>query len=403
MFRAYSTVLLTRHVPPRLIAVFLSAVPLGMMSLTIVLAVQEWTGTLRSAGLITGLFSLGNAIGLNVQGRIIDSAGPRTVVATAGGVSTAALLGFALAGTSGAPLWILAALAGIAGVAVPAITAAVRAWLPTTLTDPTVRAASYALLSVLFQSAVMVGPVLVSLALLLRGPTTAIVIAAVLIAAAAGVYVILGGDTQRPRKRNGEPQPVIHARTPGLTTLLVGAGLVGIATGVTAVAIPGVMTAAGLATLAGFAFAAAALGEVLGAITFGSRAWPGTRSGQLPVIEACVALIAVLTFAAAHEPWLLLPVMFLGGAIGSPVTILNSALLDDVVEDRALARSYSLLVAVGLVSAAMGNSLAGLLAEHIGVTGLLILPAIAVAGAAIWTRARWHTLAVDRAAQPSVT
>lgn len=392
MLGAYSSVLLAHRVRSRLVAVFVSAMPLGMLSLTIVLCVQEWTGSLRAAGSVSSLFGLGNAVGLGLQGWLMDRVGSRTVAMTAGGVCTAALAGFALAGAHGGALWKVTLLAGVAGVSIPAITTAVRAWLRFTFSNESLRARSYALLAALFRGAVAIGPVLVSLALILHGPTLAVGMAAVMIMAATLVYV-LTGDRQT-QYRVSEPNapregPLVSA---GLRTLLVAAGFAGLAVGVTAVAIPGVMTAAAAAALAGVAFAALALGQVLGALVFGSRSWPGPRWLQLPVIQTIAALVAVAVFLVSQQPWLLVLVMLIAGFTMAPISVLKSALLDDVAPPRALARSYSMLVATGLVSAAAGNALAGNLSELTGVHGLLLLPPITLGLASAWTASRHHTL-----------
>ena len=392
MLGAYSSVLLTHRVTSRLVAVVLSAIPLGMLSLTVVLCIQEWTGSLRAAGSVSGLFGLGNAVGLGLQGWLMDRVGSRTVVLTAGSLCTTALTGFALAGSLGGSLWIVAVLAGVAGVSIPAITTAVRAWLRFTFSSESLQSTSYALLAALFRGAVAIGPVLVSLALLMHGPTLAVGMAAVMILAATLVYALTGGQqTQHRVSRSEVPRdtPLVSA---GLRTLLVAAALEGSAVGVTAVAIPGVMSAAGAAVLAGLGFAALALGQVLGALVFGSRDWPGPRRLQLPVMQTITALVAGLLFLVSEEPWLLVAVMLAAGFTMAPISVLKSAMLDDVAPQRALARSYSTLVATGLVSAAAGNALAGNAAALTGVNGLLLLPVITLGLASAWTAARHHTL-----------
>ena len=392
MLGAYSSVLSTAWVKSRLIAVMLSAIPLGMLSLTIVLCIQEWRDSLRAAGSISGLFGLGNAVGLGIQGWLIDRTESRRIVMAAGSTCTATLTGFVLVGTSGGPLWVVASLAGIAGLSIPAITTAVRAWLTFTFSAASLQATSYALLAALFRGAVAIGPVLVSLALLLHGPTRAVGIAAALMMTATLLYVLTGDrKTQHQVKQ-------VHALgegprlSAGLRTLLVAAALEGLAVGIIAVAIPGVMSAASAAVLAGLAFAALALGQVLGALVFGSRPWPGPRRLQLPVIQTTVALVAVVICLVSYHPWLLVVVMLAAGFTMAPISVLKSALLDDVASNKTLSRSYSILVATGLVSAAAGNALAGNLADLTGVHGLLIVPVITFGLASAWTASRHHTL-----------
>ncbi|GAA1489153.1 hypothetical protein GCM10009626_18990 [Brachybacterium sacelli] len=399
MFGAYSPVLQTRRVRPRLVAMFLSAVPLGMLSLTIVLSVQEWTGTLSTAGSISALFGAGNAIGLSVQGPLMDRVGSRRVVIAAGGTCTASLLGFGVAGAFGGPLWVVAVMAGVAGVSVPAITTAVRAWLSHAFVDDTLRGTSYALLSALFQGAVTIGPVLVSLSLLLHGPEIAVGLGALMILSATIVFALVSDRQAPPAVIRPFVAPDARVvRSPGLWTIFGAAALEGLAVGVTAVAIPGVMTEAGIAAVAGVAFAALALGEVIGALAFGARTWPGRRSAQLPIVQAAVAVVAVLVHFASAQPWLLVLVMVGAGVIGAPGSILRSTMLDDVAPASAIARSFALLVAIGLVSGAAGNALAGQLVSHTGVRDLLLIPPIFIGLAAALVTTRRSTLEAGQTA-----
>ena len=62
----------------------MSAIPLGTITLGLVLSVESCTGSLSLAGTITALFTFGNAVGLTVQGALIDHLGDRVVVLTTG-------------------------------------------------------------------------------------------------------------------------------------------------------------------------------------------------------------------------------------------------------------------------------------------------------------------------------
>ncbi|WP_150460126.1 MFS transporter [Nesterenkonia ebinurensis] len=393
MFRAYLHILGTPHVRSRLAAVFLSSMPLGMLSLAIVLCVQGWTGELRAAGVLSGLFGAGNAAGLSIQGPLIDRYGAHKVVLTLGSACTLTLFGFVALGALDAPLWSTAAVVTAAGVSVPAITTAVRSWLPEVFSEDTVRATSYALLSALFRGAVTIGPLLVSASMLLYGAEIAVMLAAGLILVATGIFSFLGrrGIQREAAPMTGEPRPRFSL-SPGLWTLLVSAGLLGFAVGVTAVAIPGVMTSAGVAAMAGVAFGALAFGEMLAALGFGARTWRGQRPTQLLVSQSMVVIIAVLIFVIAAQPWFLVLVMFIAGAMRAPVSILQSSLLDEVMPKGHLARSYSALVAVTLISHSVGSASAGLLADHIGAHAVLLVPVLALALGSIWIAARYSTL-----------
>lgn len=84
--------------------------------------------------------------------------------------------------------------------------------------------------------------------------------------------------------------------------------------------------------------------------------------------------------------------MFLAGAARAPVSILQSSLLDDVTPRVRLARSYSMLVGVTLVSHAFGSAAGGMLADQVGAGQALVVPALALGAGSAWTIFRCRTL-----------
>ena len=355
------------------LSVLLSAIPLGTITLALILSVEAWTGSLSLAGSITALFTLGNAIGLTVQGVLIDRLGDRTVVVTAGLLSGLTLGTVALFGDSFSTI-LLGVSVLIAGVSVPAITTAVRRSLPLLTTDPAVRSAGYAALSVAFQLAFAVGPLLVSLAVLVTGrATTALLVAAAMIVTAAVIFAVAVPAQHPARAEAGVPRPGITTLRP-LLALYGVAACTGMATGMTTVAVPAVTQAAGLVVVAGLAFGASAIGDVIGAIVFGSRAWPLTQRQQLSVALLAAAGVAVLVFLSSELLWLLVLVIGIGGAVGAPVAIRLSSLLDELARPATLGRAYAVLVSVGLVAAAAGTTMAGQLSTWLTPDQLLLGP-----------------------------
>jgi MFS family permease len=360
-----------------------------MAGLAIILSVQHWTGSLQLAGLLAGVFSAGNAVGLLVQGRLLGSWSPALVIMITGLVSAVGFALLIMTGYAGATPMIMIVLVAICGVTVPAITTAVRAWLPLVVPDNAGRTAGYALLAVLFQGAILIGPLLVSLAVAIALPAASLGLIAVLLIGSAGLFRY----AVRTRAAAAKPGPVRRGWwRHGLGWLLAVNGGAGLAMGVSAVAVPGVMTAAGVTVLAGAVASAAALGDVVGALGYGSRPWPGRRWTRLAVVVAVAAVMAVSGPLVAGIPWLLVLTGFAGGLLGAPMSVLMSGLLDRVVPTEALSRGYSMMVCAGLLAAAAGNSLAAALVPLLGVRGLLLLPPIALlASAAVAVVARRST------------
>lgn len=393
MPRPYMTILSVPGLRPRMLAVVSSAIPLGMLSLAIVLSVQHWTGSFATAGALSGLFGGGNALGLALQGIAIDRFGARRTIRVSGLICAAMLFCLGISGQLGAPVPLLAVTAASAGVSIPAVTAAVRSWLGDALTDPGLQGAAYAMLAALFQAGVTVGPAVVTLSLLMGEPSLALGIAGVLVLIATVLLTKAGGGVEtapaKSSKIRGARRP---SRGRGLVTLLVVAFGHGAALGVTAVAISALATETSRPLLAGVALTVLALGEVSGALLYGTVDWPGSRRSRLPAVQTIAAGAALGVFFSTGQPVLLLVAMFVAGALAAPVAVLTSALLDDVVPCGAVGRAYSLLVASGLVAAALGNAGAGQLVDAVGARSLLLVPVVSILAATAWSLARRKTL-----------
>lgn len=381
----YLALLRTPRLTTAYLAVGLSALPLGMINLAVVVSVHRWTGSLALAGWLSGAFTAANAIGLALQGRLLDRFGTVRVIRVAAAGSGTALAAAVVTGTRApANVLLLAVWLVLAGIGVPAITTAVRGRLPQELADPAHRTAGYALLSVLFQIAITVGPLLVSVGVLLDAAWAALLGASVLLVAAGALAT--GGDSLL-RGRSVTVEDTLGGQTrtwwtAGFLAVLTVAVLTGIASGVTAVAVPGLTASAGVAALAGAIFSAVAVGDVCGALAYGSRRWPLTLWSQLGCALLVAAAVSTVAYAVAAQPLALVPVMFAGGLLAAPAAITMSTLLDEVVAPWAIGRAYGLLVSVGLVAAALGNIIAGSLAGAVSPRGLLLLTPVALVAAA---------------------
>jgi MFS family permease len=97
---------------------------LGSVGLGLLLAVKDRTGSLAQAGVVAGAFGFGNALGIFVQGRLIDRFGQSRVL-----VPAAAVCGMCLAVTVLPGLDVRYAVptaAVLAGLAFPATISSMR-------------------------------------------------------------------------------------------------------------------------------------------------------------------------------------------------------------------------------------------------------------------------------------
>ncbi|MFR9725574.1 hypothetical protein ACL02R_19720 [Streptomyces sp. MS19] len=137
--------------------------------------------------------------------------------------------------------------------------------------------------------------------------------------------------------------------------------------------------------------AASAAGEVAAGLVFGALPWRRPHARLVLVAPAGSATAVGLTAWAADGFAPLFAALFLVGVCAGPAAIASSALLDTLVPRPALARAYTLMVAVGLLWGAAGNAAGGVVAEQFGHRAALALSAcwlaVLLAGAVVFRRA----------------
>ena len=394
VFRPYLFLLRTPGAALPFLATFAGALPIGMLGLAVLLLVRTATGSFSAAGLTAGALSAGNAAGLALQGRLIDRYGQTWVLLGAGVVSSGALVVLTVATTTQGSLAVGLVLAAVAGAGIPATTTSMRVLIPVLVPDPLTRRAAYALLAIQFQLALVAGPLVVAVLVELARPATAVLGAGVLCAvAAAGFAVTPASRTWRPAPARRQVWWPRGLASPGMRTLLAGAAAAGLAAGLVGVGVPAVALADGTAALAGLMFAASSAGDVLGGMAYGGRRWRLPVRLQLVGAQAGMAVCAVGLVALTDLPAAMVPVMFLAGTLNAPAGIATSTLLDHHAPSGALAESYTLVVAAGLVAISAGNALGGVLATAAGPRSLFVVAALGSAAVAVLTYVRRNTLA----------
>lgn len=340
--RTYGRLLKHPSTSLALLAALLGAIPIGMWPLAVVLGVVDRGGSAAEAGLLAAAFGVGNAAGVVTQGALLARVRATVLLpafSALGAVAAVLLLGdLQVAG------------AALAGIAIPAITPAVRGRFASSLPGRD-RPGAYALVNVLFQAGIAIGP------LVAAGLATAgLVRAAPAIAAGGGIVaaVLLAVAHLRRELPIAAPEAVpgpAGAPGRGVLVLIAVAATAGFGIGTLQVLVPIRSDAA----TAGAAFAVLALGEVAAAVLLGGRVGP----------KHAFRLLVVGTFAMAVVYAVLgsgVPVVAAAVALGAATSVqsLGSALgLDRFVPPARVPAVFSLQVAVLIVGAAVGSLVAG--------------------------------------------
>jgi MFS family permease len=96
----------------------IARLPLAMLSIGLVVHVQRLTGSFAAAGVVTGVYAIGEGVGAPLLGQLVDRRGQTLVLLASASASAALLVAIAVLPT-GAPLALLVALAAGIGVATP--------------------------------------------------------------------------------------------------------------------------------------------------------------------------------------------------------------------------------------------------------------------------------------------
>src|SRR5215218_6136556 len=158
----YGALFRVPHVRRLVLSGMLARLPAGMIGLALLLLVREHGGTYAAAGVVSGGYFVGTAVGAPIAGRLVDRRGQARILLTRAVVFPALLLGVCLLALLGAPLVLIGLAAAAAGALMPPVGASLRALWPRLFSDAELRAAAYALEASLQEITFVVGPLLVA-------------------------------------------------------------------------------------------------------------------------------------------------------------------------------------------------------------------------------------------------
>lgn len=371
--RGYRAVLRADGALAPVVATALTAVPIGVLGLALLLLVQTATGSPAAAGTAAAALGLGVAVGMLVQGRLIDAHGPRRVLPVVGLVQVLALVGLVLAARDGSAVPLIAATAFTAGAAEPQVVGSARAVWSRTVA-PGLRSTGVALTSLVFDACVALGPLLLAALLLVRGPQVAVLACA----AAFGAGTLVFARSRAGRAWRPAPPSAPRVAVPwGVLAPLAGSTAVqGLLLG--ALQIAGVLTvAASDHPAAAFALAALPLGSLVGTAVAGLRP-PARATRRVRVLLLLVA--PALAIGLLGGPASAVAALFAAGTLLGPVAVGCHGAISRVVPPAAQVRAFTVVTGCGIVAMSTGTAAAGLVASA-GFPVFAVTAAAAVAGA----------------------
>ncbi len=364
---------------PVFAASIVARLPLAMLTIGMLVHVQQLTGSFAAAGLVSGTLAVAQGAGGPALGRLVDRRGQTAVLLAGALVAGAGLVAIALL-PSDAPLPALVALATVIGFALPPVGPCLRALLPGLVDDADQQRAAYAVDSAAVELTWVSGPPLVLLAGTLLSTGAALVAAGAVLT----VSTVLFAATRA--SRDWRPEPAGEESAPGA---LRSAGLL---FGATEVAVTAAADALGGTAAAGPLLGLWGVGSLAGGIVV-ARAGGGARTGAgLAALLATLAATHLALAAATGSVLALGAVSVVAGSMIAPTCATAYAMVDAAAPAGTTTEAFAWLATAVAIGTSAGAALAGAVADASGPAPTFVLAGTAAAIGAAVTVLRARTI-----------
>lgn len=361
----YRALFATPFVRRLVLSGLLARLPIGMVPLALLLLVRESGGSYAAAGLVSGAYFVAAGIGAPVAGRLLDRRGHARVLLPRAVIFPGLLAGVCALALADVPLWAVGACAAAAGALLPPVGSSLRSLWPRLFGDAELRAAAYALEASLQEIFFVVGPLLVALLTAAASPVAAIAVAA----AAGGVGTAVVALTEPVRA--WRPEEERHSSllgaldSPGVRTIVLLAGCLGLGFGGTEVGMPAFAEDHGGAELGSIPLACFAAGSLVGGLVAGAL----LTGSALRLLRLGTALLAV-GLALPLLGWSLSSMAVLAFVAGLPIAPAVMAaygLIDAVARRGTAAEAFAWISTAVSIGVAAGTAVGGALVDAHGV------------------------------------
>ncbi|MFI5983619.1 MFS transporter [Streptomyces sp. NPDC051555] len=382
LFSSYRAVLRAPHACRTFGAALLGRLSYGMVSLSLLLAVKDATGSYRTAGTVMAVFGLASVSLSPVRARLVDRFGPRRALVPMAGAY--ALLLTALTWRPGVSGSALVALAAVAGCCTPPLGPVMRALWSTLLPDRLMLQRAYSLDGVAEELLFVSGPLLVGL--LVRGAVPAAGVAASAALVLVGTLALVSSPVARSLPgsagaRAGDGRSDAPAGPPAperrrswssglggvvVVAMGVGAGLGGLDLLVVAFADQRHQPGA-----APWVLAALSTGSALGGLAYGAVGWrlPGRQRLVLIATGLAVSLAAA---GWAPNTYVLAVLAALAGVFIAPAITTAYLIADESVGAAHRIRAGAWINTALNAGTAGGAAAIGLLVGRLPVAGCFV-------------------------------
>lgn len=366
-FRRYVEFLRQPNVAKLMGVALLSRMPIGMVGFAMLMFLREHLGSFSLAGSAVGIFFVAMAIAAPVQGRLIDTIGPRGPLWVTGIVQPLAMLAVLACGLSGASFALVAAAAAFTGAFAPPITVLTRTIWRHRFEREDDRRTAFSLDGVLIELNFTIGPAVVAALLAIYGSTTAFVLSIAVAVVSFAIYIASPAMSYFRREPPAERHmlgPLTDAR---LLLLFIATFGLCVCFGLLEVGYPGYGTALGLPAVGGVLLALNAVGSATGGAIFGGLNLRMPMERQFAVAMGLMALPLLLHTAVADYPWLFGIAAFLAGMLIAPSIAAQSVLVSRIAPAKYATEAFTWSSTFIVSGLGAGMALGGTLVETVGI------------------------------------
>jgi MFS family permease len=355
------TVLRLPGVLPLFLASCVARLPMGALTLLLVLHTKDLTGSYGRGGVAAGVFALSAGLSSPALARIVDRRGQAAVLRFGGAVTAAAIMVVAFL-PGDAPFGAILAASALAGIAQPPTGACMRALWPVLVKDPEQRHAAYSLESVILEIVYMFGPVVI-----VAGVGSWSIKGALLLCAACelvGNFAFSFSPVSRSwRPDGGRARDVLGAlRGSGVRVLVAVFLLAGMAIGAIEVAVPALLDDIGKRDLTGLLFGFWGLGSMAAGFAIG-RVGPGKDPPRRLAVLLVVWGATHAAVGLGSSP-VAIGLLLLGAGVAiAPTFVSANGMLDHLVPSGTLTEAFTWTTTGLTAGIAAGSALGGAITE----------------------------------------
>lgn len=364
---------------------FAARQPFAMLTIGIVLLVQNTTGSYGTAGAVAAVTGVSMAVFAPQNGKLADRFGQSAVLLPGVLVHTASVVLLTVLALSHAPLWALFAAAVPAGASVPQIGPMVRARWAEMLGGTSqaegsgggspLMSTAAAFESVTDEFTFVIGPVLAT-ALCTGVHPAAGLIAEATLTLVGGLFFAAQRSTAPAPNRTVDGVRAKHTSAltiPGVRALAVAFLGIGAVFGGMQVGLTSFTEEIGRQGIAGLLYGTFAAGNMLAGVVCGAIAWRRSPQGRLLIAYAALAL-ACSALWAVHSVPLLGALGLLIGLCIAPALITGYTLVESLVPATSRTEAFTWLTGSVALGQAIAVTAAGQLADRVSASAAFVVP-----------------------------